>query len=318
MHQSADLATAARGLLEQQKRDWALARDNYAALARVQTRNIEIDDFTMRLQFNPARIVSTGSNADAKSIAQRPCFLCNSNRPREQASLAFGVEYLVLVNPFPIFPEHFTITNNTHMPQRIDGAFASLLELARALSPRYTVFYNGPRAGASAPDHLHFQAGDRGFMTIEHELERLKGNPIAACGVANIHAINSLRPFILIESREQSDAARAFDAVYRALATVAPAYDEPSMNILAFCDDGQFKIIILPRAKHRPDFYYADGDAKIMISPGCVDLGGVIILPVENDYHRVTAEHLRQMLRECMLAPEKFKQLTSRVAEAFR
>jgi ATP adenylyltransferase/5',5'''-P-1,P-4-tetraphosphate phosphorylase II len=307
MHQSADLAASARQLLEQQKCDWALARDNFAAIARVQTRAIGLDGFTMRLQFNPTRIVSTGSKIDPKAIAQRPCFLCNANRPREQASIPFGDDYLLLVNPFPIFPEHFTITNNQHVMQRIRGAFPALLELAQAVSPRYTAFYNGPRAGASAPDHLHFQAGDRGFMTIESEIARLKGRPIIERGGAKVYAVPSLRPFIVIESADAEASVAAFDAIYQALAEVAPADDEPSMNVLAFRDDGEFKTIILPRAKHRPDFYYAEGDAKIMISPGTVDLGGVVILPVEKDYHRITIDHLRQMLTEVMLPAEKFQ-----------
>jgi hypothetical protein len=309
MHQSADLVTNARQLLEQQKSSWATARDNFAALSRVQTRSIPIDDFTMKLQFNAARIVSTGSKIDPKSIAERKCFLCGANRPKEQASLPFGSDYLILVNPFPIFPEHFTVPRIDHVLQLINGSFSRLLELARAVAPRYTALYNGPRAGASAPDHLHFQAGDRGFMTIEHEIERLKGKPIAACGDANIYAHPSRRPFIFIESTDLASSVAAFERIYQAMAKVSPASDEPSMNILALHDAGEYKTIILPRAKHRPDFYYAEGDAKILISPGSVDLGGVCIIPVEKDYHRITADHLKQMLSEVMLAPEKFKEL---------
>jgi ATP adenylyltransferase/5',5'''-P-1,P-4-tetraphosphate phosphorylase II len=312
------LADRARDLLVEQKATWPTAHDNYAALTKVQNRTIQLDGFDMRLQFNPARIVSSGAKIDPKAIAERKCFLCNANRPKEQTSLAFGDDYLILVNPFPIFPEHFTIANNAHVPQLIAGNFKTLLDLARALAPRYTVFYNGPRAGASAPDHLHFQAGDRGFMTIESEVDRLKGNPSAACGVAKIHAIATQRPFIFIESTSAPDAAVAFARVTSALNDIAPQEDEPSANVLVWSDSGVLKIVILPRAKHRPDFYYAEGDAKILLSPGSVDLGGVCIMPVERDYHRLTADHLRQMLSEVMFAPDRFALLSQRIAQTVK
>lgn len=308
------LSSRAHKLLEAQLHDWKLARDNYDALKKVETRSIELDGFTMRLQFNPARILSSGAKIDPKTIAERKCFLCTANRPAEQTSVPFGEDYLVLVNPFPIMTEHFTIPRKDHILQRISGSFAALLDLAKAMSPRYTVFYNGPKAGASAPDHLHFQAGDRGFMTMESEIDRLKGQPLSSANGAKVYAIKSIRPFILIESTEAAPSVAAFDNVYRALSEIAPQDDEPSMNILAFYEAGMYKTIILPRAKHRPAMYFAEGDAKILLSPGSVDLGGVCIMPVEKDYRRLTADHLRQMLSEVMLSPEKFAALSQRLS----
>ena len=311
-----NLATRANRLLDDQLQNWTLARGNYDALKNVQTRSIALDGFEMRLQFNPARIASSGAKTDAKSIAARKCFLCGANRPVEQTSLPFGDDYVVLVNPFPIFPEHFTIPRIDHVLQLIDGSFGRLLELARAMSPRYTVFYNGPKAGASAPDHLHFQAGDRGFMVIESEVARLKGTPIAEIAGAKAYAVKNSRPFIAIDSRDVPASVAAFEAVYRALDEIAPQEAEPSLNVLAWFDAGVFTTIVLPRQKHRPDFYYAEGDAKILLSPGSVDLGGVCIMPVERDYHRVTADHLWQMLGECMLSAEKFNLLSERLARS--
>ncbi len=206
-----DLASQAHELLERQKSNWPLARDNFAALANVQTRVVEVDDITFRLQFNPGRLVSTSAKVDAKSIGERKCFLCTANRPKEQESVPFGDDYLVLINPFPIFPEHFTIPHREHVPQRIAGSLGAMLELAQAMSPRYTVFYNGPKCGASAPDHLHFQAGDREFMTIEGEIDRIKGKPLVATDGVQIYAPNSIRPFIAIESSDGSAAASAFE-----------------------------------------------------------------------------------------------------------
>src|SRR5262249_45289684 len=147
----------------------------------------------------------------AKSIGERKCFLCDANRPPEQRGVRFGDDYLVLCNPFPIFPEHFTITHRVHQPQRIKNALGDLLDLARAMSPRYTVFYNGPKCGASAPDHLHFQAGDRGFMTIEGEYDRLKGKPITRTAQLRLFSPPSPRPFVAIESADRAALLSAFD-----------------------------------------------------------------------------------------------------------
>ena len=309
------LASQAHELLERQKSNWPLARDNFAALANVRTRVIEVDDIAFRLQFNPGRLVSTAAKVDAKSIGERKCFLCAANRPAEQESLAFGDDYLVLVNPFPIFPEHFTIPHREHVPQRISGNFKAMLDLAQALSPRYTVFYNGPRCGASAPDHLHFQAGDRRFMTIENEIDRMKGNALVERADGCLYAPSSIRPFVLIESGDRAAACRAFEALYQAFAHISPATEEPMMNVLAWFDAGQFKVVVLPRAKHRPDFYFADGDVKILLSPASVDLGGVCIMPLERDYQRLTADHLRQMLGEVMLPPTNVQAVVAKAAQ---
>jgi hypothetical protein len=181
-----DLVRRALALLDEQKREWPTLRDGrrrprHRADAQHQAQRLRLPP-----QFNPQRRASSAAKVDAKTIAQRRCFLCPANLPREQRAVPFdGTDYLILCNPFPIFPQHFTIPHKDHLPQRIAGEpFAVMLDLARAMQDRYTVFYNGPRCGASAPDHLHFQSGDRGFMTIEHEYGRLKGEPIVTTPAA--------------------------------------------------------------------------------------------------------------------------------------
>src|SRR2546423_11596990 len=220
-----DLAARAKRLLDEQVSEWGLLRENIAALGSVRTRSIPVDDFVLKVQFNPARLTSTAAKTDSKSIRERKCFLCAENRPPEQRGVDFGEDYLVLCNPFPIFPEHFTITHRAHRPQRIKDTFGDLLDLAAAMSPRYTVFYNGPKCGASAPDHLHFQAGDRGFMTIEGEYNRIKGEPIASTASLLMFAPRSLRPFIALESNDRAALISAFEAVYRSLNDLAPDPD---------------------------------------------------------------------------------------------
>jgi hypothetical protein len=336
-----DLAQRALMLLDQQKREWAMLRDGAAALDEIQTRTIPLNGFNFRLQFNPKRLASSAARVDSKAIAQRKCFLCPANLPSEQRSVPFGDDYLILCNPFPIFPQHFTIPHKQHLPQRIVDAFGAMLDLARAMHARYTIFYNGPRCGASAPDHLHFQAGDRGFMTIESEYERLKGQPIVTTGHVSVYAPRSARPFVSIESSDREAALAAFRAVYRNLSNIAPSSspEEPMMNIIMNFDaaavadaaaaasaasgngedhGGTWRVIVLPRIKHRPSFYSAPGEARILLSPGTVDLGGVCILPVEQDFRRLGEHHLQQMLEEVMLPPEPFGRLADALAAVIR
>jgi len=310
-----DLAAQAKKLLDEQVGEWKLLRDNVAALASIKTRTIDLDGFALKIQFNRARLASTAAKTDAKSIGERKCFLCDANRPPEQRGVTFGDAYLVLCNPFPIFPEHFTITHRTHRPQRIGDSFGDLLDLARAMSPRYTVFYNGPRCGASAPDHLHFQAGDRGFMTIESEYDRLKGQPITQRSNATVFLARSARPFIALESVDREALLDTFRHLYAALVELSPDPDEPMMNILAWFDppSGEWRVIILPRLKHRPSFYFAQGDEKILLSPASVDLGGVCIVPLEHDFRKLDRAHLEQMFREVMLPPEKLDALVAKL-----
>ena len=313
-----DLAAEAKKLRDEQAKEWPLLRDNVAALASVQTREIPVDDFVLKVQFNPARLTSTAAKTDAKTIRERKCFLCAENRPPEQREVAFGENYLVLCNPFPIFPEHFTITHRAHRPQRIRDTFGDLLDLAAAMAPRYTVFYNGPKCGASAPDHLHFQAGDRGFMTIEGEYDRLKGGPIARTSELAAFAPKSSRPFIGFESSDRVAMRAAFDALYRNLNNVAPDPDEPMMNVLAWHEASTWRVIVLPRLKHRPSFYFAEGDEKILLSPASVDLGGVCIVPLEHDFRKLDRAHLEQMLREVMLPPDALAKLRDALAAVLR
>jgi hypothetical protein len=285
----------------------------------VQNRSVALDGFSVRLQFNPARLASSAAKVDAKSIRERKCFLCADRLPAEQRGVAFNEHYVVLCNPFPIFPQHFTIPHREHLPQRIREVFRDQLDLAQAMGGSYTVFYNGPRCGASAPDHLHFQAGDRGFMTFEGEYNRLKGEPIAQTKHVTAYAAASLRPFLAIESSARDAAVAAFEVILRNLANIAPAPDEPMMNVITWHEEPLgWRVAIFPRQKHRPSAFFAEGDSKVLLSPGTVDIAGVCILPVERDFQRLSAEHLEGMFREVMLPPEAFARLRDAVGAVLR
>lgn len=298
---------------------WETARDNYAALSRVQVKELTVRGIPYKVQFNPARIVSSGAKVDAKSIRERKCFLCDVNRPAVQRGISFLERYDILVNPFPIFPRHLTIPLKTHLPQKLsDGRISDMLELAYDL-PDYTLFYNGPRCGASAPDHFHFQAGNRGFMPIEEEWRKQKaeGRAKKICDYkqASVWRMDDApRNTLVIESTYKMDAMSAFAAVYNSM-TRNDDEPEPMMNLLAFYEQEAWTLFVFPRAKHRPACYTAEGEAQLLSSPASVDLGGVFILPVEKDFRKITAGDIEQILSEVCLSDEAFDELCERIRE---
>ncbi|HUI09309.1 MAG TPA: DUF4922 domain-containing protein [Bacteroidota bacterium] len=304
-----DLASRAHALLEQQEETWPMFRQSYAALDRVQTRTIDMGDFPVRVQWNPARIVSSSANVDPAAIRARKCFLCVANLPDEQRGLLYGSSYIVLGNPFPIFREHLTIPHSTHTPQRIDEPFGTMLDLARAMQRRYLVTYNGPRSGASAPDHLHFQAGEKGFMPLEGDLERLEtgGAGLSIAGGVKLTAVEAqVRRFFVLRGAEREPLVRAFLKLLAALGSVLGEKEEPMVNVLASFENGVWTVIVFPRARHRPSAYFAEGDEKILLSPAAIDCGGVLTTPLEKDFEKLTAEKIREIFGEIFIPHEAF------------
>ena len=299
-----DLATRARMLLRRQKETWPLLRTGYAGLAGVQSRTIALDGCSLQIQWNPSRIVSSSAKTDAESISRRKCFLCAANLPEGQKGILYAGSYLVLCNPFPIFSEHFTIPHTTHTDQRIGPSFGTMLDLAHAMQTRYLVTYNGPRSGASAPDHLHFQAGEKGFLPLENELGGLEagGNVLSDTKAMRVVAVGGgLRRFIVLRSAEKESLVLALGALEASLAATTGEKDEPMMNILAWYGSGEWTVVVFPRARHRPSAYFAQGEEKILISPAAVDCGGVLTTPLEKDFNRLTEENLRVIFGEIFL-----------------
>lgn len=293
--------------LTEQLADWETARNNYAALAGVQVRELNVCGVRYKVQFNPARIVSSGAKVDAKSIQERKCFLCPANLPAQQKGIPFGGHYQILVNPFPIFPRHLTIPDLNHTPQRIEGRLEDMMELARQLTD-FTIFYNGPRCGASAPDHAHFQAGNRGFMPIEADWKNLIAGRIADYGKATLYYLNDQpRTTLVIQSADMASANHLFRLICRLLPEQPEG--EPMLNLLAMYDEGVWTLFVFPRAKHRPACYTAEGDARLLSSPASVDLGGVFITPVEADFHKISPAIMEQILSEVCLSASDFAKL---------
>lgn len=298
---------------ERQLAEWETARRNYAALSDVRTRGLEVDGCLYRLQHNPARAVSSAARVDAESLRRRKCFLCADNLPPEQKRIPLREHYVLLLNPFPIFPRHFTIADVRHLPQRIGGRMDDLLWLSREL-PAYTLFYNGPCCGASAPDHAHFQAGSKGFMPIERTWPDKVGGKAGTHGKAVLYWLEEARHAWVIVSETADDASALFDCLYRSL-PLAEGEEEPRMNVLADFDpaSGCWTLIVFPRAKHRPACYFAEGEERCLCSPASVDLGGMFILPEERDFRKMTASGLREVLAEVCLSSEESHAVSERI-----
>lgn len=292
---------AVNKLFEDQLAEWELATNNYKALAQVKTKTFEVGGCTYKVQFNPARITSSAAKVDPKSIQERKCFLCPVNLPPMQRGIPFKEHYLILVNPFPIFPRHLTIPDVEHVDQRILPRIGDMLELAETLDD-YIIFYNGPKCGASAPDHIHFQAGNKGFLPIEKEWKSTESEKVVEYHKATLWYLNDApRATLIIEAENKEDAVALFKTVYDSM-ELKPGDDEPMMNVLAWMEDGKWIICIFPRELHRPACYTAEGDQNILISPASVDLGGVFITPLEKDFEKITAEDIHAILSEVCIS----------------
>lgn len=290
---------------------WPMARGNFEALKGVETKELDLDGMRLKVQFNPARIVSSGAKVDAASLAARPCFLCEKNRPAEQTGLGWN-GYTVLINPFPIFPRHLTIPDNSHTLQKIEGRMADMISLAAELDG-YTVFYNGPRCGASAPDHMHFQAGNSDFLTLPEELEDAEQKVIATDGASTLALVDSLPlKLFVIDAADAAEGARLFERLYKALPVPEGEY-EPMMNILAWSTPAGVRVAVVPRKRHRPSFYGTEGDSCMLISPASVDMGGVYITPRPADFERFDAETVRRLLDELCLNTTEINAIASDV-----
>jgi len=303
---------------ESQKRKWPLAAANFKGLEKVEEKSFQFDGFEVRVQFNPERIRSSVANVDKASIAARACFLCNENRPEEQDAIAFGDQYLILVNPFPIFKNHFTISSNAHVDQRFIPNVRALLVLAKAMEG-FTVFYNGPECGASAPDHLHFQAGESSFMPILQEFQKMKsisGRQLYSGENTSVWAFdNYLRKMISVESDSMEKTLDIVGIYYKHFQKMQPKKIEPMMNALCSFEGGKWIVHLFPRKAHRPSQFFATGAEQILISPGSVDFGGVFITPRREDFDKITKEDIVDILEQVCVNQDIFLELTDKIAK---
>ncbi len=294
---------------------WTDARHRFRDLKHVETRQFSDQ---LKLQWNPARIVSTGAKIDKKTLGERPCFLCDKNRPKEQMSKQIDEKFHLLVNPFPILPVHFTIPARKHQPQLIYKNYGEIHRFI-SLHSDLMVFYNGPKCGASAPDHLHFQAGTNGILPLQTNWQRLSRNLTDIISLNDEEKISVVRDFIVPAFVIISKSAESDEALFRRLYKAMPQRDdetEPMMNIISWRKGEEFISVVIPREKHRPEAYFAEGDAQFVVSPGALDMSGLIITPREEDFRKLTEEKALSLLQECGVSEEKMNAIIAKLKAA--
>ena len=327
---------------------WPDARHRYHDLQNVQTRELPFNQTNLAVQWNPARIVSTGAKIDKAAIKARPCFLCDNNRPKEQHSLMTERHYQILVNPYPILPEHFTIPARRHKPQSIWSHFSTMRHLAWIMQ-RHIVFYNGPLCGASCPDHMHLQAGSRGVMPLERDWKEWEthlkkiypltgaqtvtmqeaGNTSERCGLYVLEGYAC--PVFVIRSLPTEPDSILCQRIYKAL-PVHEGEIEPRMNLITWREEGgpnredELVTLIFPRSKHRPDCYYGSSNGlnglngsngeQILVSPGALDMGGLLITPREEDFRALTSEKAAAILQEVTMTWDELQPVIEKITDA--
>lgn len=299
-------------LFEDQKTSWPMLGANWEKLDGTQLKQFDFDGMSIRVQCNPKRIVSSSAKVDSASIRERPCFLCAANRPPEEEAVWFGDDYEILCNPFPIFRAHYTIAKSAHTPQIIEPEFGRFLELSREL-PDLVLFYNAPHCGASAPDHMHFQAGNRGFMPIEEEISSLKeryGTLLLESSRMSVSAVfDGLRRFYVLESDAKEELEGFGTKIFQWL-TALQNGQEPMINILSYYRSG-WQLLLFPREKHRPWQYFDEGERNILLSPASVDMGGTLIMPLEKDFQKITRENIEDIFSQVTFSAVHFDQLNN-------
>lgn len=288
--------------IQQQLGNWDMAREHYNDLRQVRQKTFDFGGYTVDAQFNPRRIISSSARVDEKSIRERPCFLCRQNRPPQQLELSFEENYLILVNPYPVFNKHLTIPSVAHQPQEIGDRFGVMLDLASNLHD-YAIIYNGPRCGASAPDHFHFQAVGKKELPVVRDFKAMRNVSLAATDkrVEIFRWNNYLRyPFTFV-SADRDDLVRFFGSLFLVLQREMSTSEEPMMNVLTYCTGEEWIVHIFTRKQHRPAQYFESGEKQILISPASIDMSGVFIMPRESDFNRITAVDIKDIYDQVVM-----------------
>jgi ribosomal protein S18 acetylase RimI-like enzyme/diadenosine tetraphosphate (Ap4A) HIT family hydrolase len=290
-------------LLSEQKKEWHDLQEGYESLKDVRERDIPCRGFSIRLQNNPRRMKSSLADVTGKNVNERECFLCLDQLPESQKGILYRSEYLILCNPMPVFSSHFTVSHLDHHLQAIAENIDTFLQLMADFGSSWMVLYNGPKCGASAPDHLHFHVVPSGQMPIEKEIREEKrltlmrqGEGVFLCRVRDLG-----REVIILEGDDPIAMGNAFKSYLSALKKVLIIKEEPMINIAGFYEERKWRLVIFPRRKHRPDAFFKEGEGRVVVSPGVIDMGGLLITPVEKDFDRLDAAAVESIYKEVSL-----------------
>jgi hypothetical protein len=290
-------------MYNQQRETWNMARNHYRQFELIERREIASGKFKFTLQHNPPRARTTCADLSKKVIETRRCFLCASNLPEDQKGFTILNKYLMLVNPFPIFNQHLTISDFNHIPQRIENRIIDMLEMTRLL-PTFTLFYNGPLCGASAPDHFHFQAAQKGVMPVDTEVDQLTPDQKKIIfdkeDFEAYSVLSYLRNCIVMESGWKEPIDYFFAQLIKKLPFNEDA-GEPLLNLIASHNEGIYRLIVFPRKAHRPSCYFREGSDRIIVSPASVEFGGIVVTPREEDFQKITLKDLEEIFEEVSL-----------------
>jgi diadenosine tetraphosphate (Ap4A) HIT family hydrolase len=293
-------------LLTEQKAVWPELREAYQSLKDVREREVRCKGFSIRLQYNPGRIKNSLANVGGKNGNERRCFLCLDHLPGSQRGILYRSEYLILCNPMPVFSSHLIVSHLDHRRQATAEHTNTLLQLATDFGPGWTVLYNGPKCGASSPDHLHFHVGPSGLMPIEKEIRDGKRLTLMKrIGGVSLYRLRDLgREVVVLEGDDPMAVRGAFKSYLSGLKEVLAIDEEPMINIACFQKKEKWHLVIFPRRKHRPDIFFKEGDARVVVSPGVIDMAGLLITPVERDFYRLDAATVEDIYSEVSLDAE--------------
>jgi hypothetical protein len=305
------LSAQCRSLLEKQKSSWPDLSLGYAALEKVRVKELRCNGFSVRLHHDPARIKSAIAPVDKESIDKRPCFLCLENLPEKQQGILYRQNFLVLCNPFPITSQHYTISRIKHIPQSFDGNIPIFLAIAKDFHGDFNVFYNGAQSGASAPDHLHFQAAPAGVLPVEKDIHDNAKRIFAKLidGISLFKVRDAGRGIIVIEGKNYDAISSTLTNVVSAMKCVLSSPGEPKMNLLCSYNGNTWQVTIFPRRKHRPAVFFLPGNERILISPGLVEMGGVVVTPIEKDFNIVDHELIQDIYKEVSVDDETIEKV---------
>ncbi len=311
------------GFFKWQIDNWEFARKNYETLKELQIKEFEFSDTNIIVQYNPHRVGSTLALTDEKAIANRKCFLCNENLHSEQNGLRLTDNYTLLVNPFPIIPVHFTAKFNVHLPQKISENFYEILKGAKILGEKYFLLYNGPEAGASVPEHRHFQGGGKAFFPLINEVGEIllsglhrKIHPkielISRNNEAELYGItDELRRYFVITGNNAKEVEVIFFKLFAKMEELFPSEKETKLNLVSTIEKGKHLLFIFPRKAHRPKCFYAEDETKLLVSPATLDFGGIVVLPREEDFNKINSDKIREIFSEVSFSREDFLKLIS-------